>query len=360
MSQIKQLFSSLSARFGRVSTAQKIFFVQNLGIMMKAGIPLAEALDALHAQITNSKFKAIILGLRETIEKGNPLHEGLAQHPRVFGNLFINMVKSGEVSGNLEQSLIQIHRQMKKNHQLISKVRGAMIYPIIVLVAMTGLGVGTIIFVVPKLTEIFEEAEATLPLATRILIKVSNLLVENGLLSALIFVGVIFLIWRLLALRAGKHCFETLILKMPIIGPIIKKINIARFARTLGSLLNTEIPILESFQITAQVFKNLHYREALLIGQEQIKKGLSVEESLRDFSQLFPPVVTQMVSVGEKSGALDKILEELANFYEEEVDQIMTRLPSIIEPILILVLGGAVGGMAMAVIMPMYSLAQQI
>jgi len=277
MFSLKQFFTSLNARFGRVSVSQKIFFIQNLGVMVKAGIPLSEALDTLHTQTTNPKFKAIILELRETIEKGSPFYKGLANHPKTFDDLFVNMVRAGEISGNLEQSLIQIHRQMKKNHQLTSKVRGAMIYPIIVLTAMTGLGIGTIVFIVPKITAIFEEAKATLPLATRILIKVSNLLTEHGLVIALILIGTAILIWRLLALDKGKYLFEALIFKMPIIGPIIKKINIARFARTLGSLLNSDIPILKSFQITARIFKNLHYQEALLTAQEQIKQGQTVK-----------------------------------------------------------------------------------
>ena len=281
-------------------------------------------------------------------------------HKKLFGELFINMIKAGEASGKLEDVMEQLFVQMKKDHEIIAKVRGAMIYPSIVVTLMLIIGTLVIVYVVPTISTVFLELNVELPLATRILIGISNLAVNYGIFF-LIGLGISIAIFiRVIKTPQGKINLHRVLLKLPIVGPIIKKINIARFCRTLSSLLKTDIPIVQSFEITSKILGNMVYRNALIDSKEKIKKGISIQQSMQPYSDIFPPVVLQMISVGEETGSLDNILEESAIFYEEDVSQTMETLPSLIEPILMVVLGVGVGGMAVAVMMPLYSLSEAI
>jgi len=343
-----------------VPLAEKLFFIQHLGIMLKAGISLSTALKTLAKQTTNKRFARIIADISRNVEKGVSFTESLKPHEKIFGQLFINMIESGEISGKLEEVLKRLYLQFKKNHELVSKVKGALIYPIVILIAMSGIGTFMMIAVVPKITAMFKDFNAELPLATKLLIKFSDSLVANGLLYLVALIVVILTIVQLIKTKRGRYAFHGLLLKLPIFSPIIKKINLARFARTTSSLLKTDIMIIKSFQIAANVLGNVHYRQALMEMSDKIKKGGTINEVVANYPKLFPPVVAQMIAVGEDTGELDYILEELAEFYEGEIDQTMNNLPAIIEPILILVLGLVVGGMAVAVIMPMYALTSVI
>ena len=343
-----------------VPLAEKLFFIQHLGIMLKAGISLSTALKTLAKQTTNKRFARIIADISRNVEKGVSFTESLKPHEKIFGQLTINMIESGEISGKLEEVLKRLYIQFKKNHELVSKVKGALTYPIVILVAMGGIGTFMMIAVVPKITAMFKDFNAELPLVTKLLIKFSDSLVANGLLYLVALVVVILIIVQLIKTKRGRYVFHGLLLKLPIFSPIIKKINLARFARTTSSLLRTDIMIIKSFQIAANVLGNVYYRDALMEISDKIKKGGTINEVIANYPKLFPPVVTQMIAVGEDTGELDYILEELAEFYEGEIDQTMNNLPAIIEPILILALGLVVGGMAVAVIMPMYTLTSAI
>lgn len=346
------------ARFSRVPLKEKLFFVQYLSVMLKAGISLSAALKTLTKQAENKFFAKILKEISGEVEKGVSFAESLRPYKKIFGELFINMIEAGEVSGKLEDVLNQLYTQLKKQHELISKVKGALTYPVIIIIAMAGIGTFMIVFIVPKITGMFKDFNAELPLPTKILIAVSDGLVNNGLLSAIIFSAVVLTFIQILRTYKGKYYFQAILLKLPIFAPIIKKINLARFARTVSGLLKTDIMIIKTFQITASVLGNLHYRKALEEMGEKIKKGSQINEIVASYPQLFPPVVYQMIAVGEETGELDNILSELAEFYENEIDQIMSNLPSIIEPVLILLLGCGVGAMAVAIIMPMYSITQ--
>lgn len=351
----KNLFYKLQ----RVSTTDKMFFAQHLQIMIKAGIPLSKAIRTLSLQTTNKKFVQILLDIHNNLEKGQTFTMALQKYEKVFGELFINMIRSGEISGKLEEVLIQLFIQLKKRHELVSKIRNALIYPVIVICAMLGIGTAMIVFVVPKITDIFNDVNAQLPLATRLLINVSNAINKHGLVvGATIFISIVVFI-KLLRTHKGKYVFDIVILQTPIIAPIIKKINLALFSRTISSLLKTDIPIVDSFKITAAIMKNSRYKKEFLEVAEEIKKGVSITEAMSHHEEILSPIVMQMISVGEETGTLDEILDEIAVFYEEEVSEIMANLPSILEPILMLVLGAAVAFMAVAIIMPMYSLTQQ-
>lgn len=347
-------------KFSRIPVSEKLFFVQHLGIMLKAGISLSTALKTLSKQTSNKKFSGIIGDICKNVEKGVSFTESLKPHEKIFGQLFVSMVESGEISGKLEEVLKRLYIQFKKSHELVSKVRGALTYPIVILVAMSGIGIFMMLAVIPKITGMFKDFNAELPMATKLLIKFSDSLVANGPLYLASLIVLVLLLAQFVKTKQGTYIFHGLLLKLPVFAPIIKKINLARFSRTISSLLKTDIMLVKSFQITANVLGNVYYKDALNEMSNKVKKGGAIHEIIANYEKLFPPVVAQMIAVGEETGELDFILEELAEFYEGEIDQTMNNLPSIIEPILILVLGLVVGGMAVAVIMPMYTLTSAI
>lgn len=347
-------------KFQNVTTTDKMFFCKHLSLMIKAGISISKSLKTLALQTNNKGFSFILNDICKKVEEGESLAKALQRHEKIFGHLFINMIKSGELSGKLEEVLEQIFIQLKKSHELVSKVRNALIYPIIVVIAMFGIGIAMIVFVIPKITAVFKESDAQLPFATKILIAISDTLAQHGVISFLSFIIVLVIIIKLLRTNIGKKFLSNFCLRTPIIAPITKKINLARFSRTISSLLKTDIPIIESFKITSEVMGNTKYKKGISNISEDIKNGISIKEAMTKYDNIFPPIILQMVAIGEETGSLDKILDEIALFYEEEVQEIMNTLPSILEPILMLLLGGGVAFMAVAIIMPMYSLTQQI
>jgi type IV pilus assembly protein PilC len=356
LDSLKHLFKVRS----RVSVANKIFLVQQLQIMTKAGVPLTSALMTLSDQAASKALKEMLHTVGESVEKGKTFAEALRPHTEAFGELMVNMIAAGESSGRLEEVLGQLHVQMKKDHAIVSKVRGAMIYPAVVVVAMVVIGTGMMIFVIPKLTLIFKESNVDLPIATKVLIVVSDFMAANALLiipAALILVS---LFMAAIHRPAGKKIWHWVLLKAPVTGPIVRKVNMARFARTVSAFLHTDIPIVQTLQTTANVLGNVHYQEALRQAAVEVGKGTTLSDSLRASPELFNPTILQMVAVGEQAGSLDDVLVEAAGFYEDEVDQTMTSLPQILEPILMVGLGVAVGFMAVAVIMPLYKLAEAI
>ncbi|PIT90708.1 MAG: hypothetical protein COU22_00710 [Candidatus Komeilibacteria bacterium CG10_big_fil_rev_8_21_14_0_10_41_13] len=356
----KFYFLEKLGQIGTIPIKEKIFFVQNLQVMIKSGLALDKALSALAEQTANKRFKKIIKDMATSTEKGISFTDTLKKHEKVFGEMFVSMVKAGEISGRLEDVLQQIYIQIKKLHELKSKIISALTYPVVVIVAMIGIGIGMIIFVVPKITSLFAQVEAELPLATKILIGTSDFILNNGLLVGFLSIAIIFLIVFTLKHEKTKYYYHWFFLKMPVFGPIIKKINLAKFCRTLSSLIKTDIPIIKSFEITSQTLGNRLYRKFLYSSTDELKAGVTITEVLKKNPKLFPPVIVQMASAGEETGSVDSVLSELAQFYEDDIDQIMKTLPSIIEPILILVLGSGVALMAIAIIMPMQTLTQHI
>jgi type IV pilus assembly protein PilC len=344
-----------------VPLAQKIFFTENLRVMVKAGLSISEALGTLALQAESKFFSKIISLVKEDVESGKTLANSLEKFPKVFPNIFVNMVSIGEVSGTLEQTLEEVTQQMKKDYKLRSKVKGAMTYPIVILVAMLGITTGLMTFVLPKLLDIFKEfGDIKLPLATRMLIFTSDFIQAHGLwvLVGAVIAVTVFIMWS--KTNGGRKIIHAAILILPIIGPIAKKVNLARFSRTLSGLLKTDIPVVKSLTVTSDVLNNVHYHQSLLEAAELIKKGETISNSLGEHPKLYPPLIVQMVMVGERSGNVDSMLADIAEFYEQQVDNVLDSLSSIIEPILILMLGGMVGGIALAVMMPMYSLTQSI
>lgn len=346
--------------FQKISATNKIFLLQNLSVMVRTGVPLADALATLAETTRNKKLKNILSDVQKKIKEGKNFSESLEVYQESFGELFINMIKAGEASGQLDSVLKELYVQTLKDHQLVMKVRNAMTYPTIIVIAMLVIGSFMIVFVLPNITNLFRELDVELPLATRILIAISDFFQNNGLAVLISFLVIIAVLAKTISTQKGKLILDTILLRLPIVAGIIKKINLARASRSLSSLIKTDITIIETLQITSRVLGNSLYKKALMESAEQVKKGNKIADIFKNYPQIFPPNIIQMVSVGEETGSLDDILENLAAFYEEEVYNTMENLPVIIEPVLMILIGVGVAGIALAILMPMQSLTQVI
>jgi len=342
-----------------VPFTQKMMFAYHLQTMTEAGLPIVNALKVLSEELESKNMRTAVKGIKEEVEKGKQLSEALALYPKIFPPVYISMIAAGESAGKMEEALRQISTQMKKTHELLSRVRGAMIYPAIILLAIVGIGLEMVIFVLPKIIIMFNDFDAELPLATRVLVATVNFTQNYGIYASVGLVGLITLGIYLMHRPNIKKIIHITNLRLPIFGEIIKKINLARFSITLSSLLQSTVPIIEAVKITASVQSNVTYHDNLLIAAEELKKGDPLSETLGRHKLTFPPMVTEMIMVGEQSGKIEKMLTEIADYYGDEVDSTMKNFSSIIEPVIILILGVMVAGVAVAVIMPMYSLAQQ-
>jgi len=346
--------------FGRVPLVEKMFFARHLSLMVKAGFSLNKALSVLALQTKNRRFSVAILKMEADVRGGTAFGDALAKYPNIFSDLFINMVKVGEVTGNLEENLKILAIQMKKDHELFSRVKSALIYPCVILVAMLGIGAAMMIFVMPKLISVFEELNAELPLMTRIIIGISRFMTNQWWLVIILLAGIIFGVRFVLKTPAGRDLLDRAILKAPIFGNISKKINSARMARTLSSLIESGVSIVKALEITANTMTNVFFNRAIFAASQEVQKGTSLSKNLVLYPDLFMPIVTQMIQVGEETGTLGEITKRLAEFYEEEVANITKGLSTIIEPILMIIIGVAVGFFAISMIQPMYSMMNAI
>ncbi len=344
--------------FGRISFVQKMLFVFHLQIMVKAGLSIVAALKILSEEMENKKLRVIIGEIKTEVEKGRQLSEVLAQFPKVFPPIYVSMIAAGEAAGRLEESLSQVSNQMKKSHDLTSHIRGAMIYPAVVFSAVIGIAIEMVVFILPKILVMFEDFKSDLPFATKALIAIVKFTQSYGLeMLAGIIILVIICVW-LYKKRNIKKAVHRVMLHLPIFGSIIQKINLARFTLTLSALLESTIPIVEATKITASVQSNLIYHDSLIEVSEKLKTGENLSKILTNYHNIFPPMVTEMIMVGEEAGEMEKMLKELAEYYSNEVDNIMRNFATIIEPVVIILLGLMVAGIAVAVIMPMYTLAE--
>lgn len=348
-------------KISSISLDEKIGFVENLSIMLKSGIPLTRAMQILVKQTVNFRFKAVIADIASQVEGGRSLAEALGKYDKIFSNIFISMVKVGELSGNLDKSLEYLTIQLHREADLKSKVRGAMIYPSVIVAAMLIIGILMSIFVLPKLTSVFKEfGNVDLPFMTKVVIAVADFMSAHAIIMILFMIGSIFGLVLFYRTYQGQKSFDWFSVRMYVIGNIVRKINLARFARILSSLLKSGIPIVEGLEVAGNSLSNIPYRELILKASSQVRLGKNLTETLSKDERLFPILVVQMLEVGEESGTVEDMLGQLAVHYEEEVDTIMKNLSSIIEPLLLLVIGGIVGVLAMALISPIYSISQNI
>ncbi len=345
---------------GGVKIIDKIMFAKNLGTMIDAGLPLARALSVMERQTRNKKFKKIINELNSDIGKGSALSEAMAKHNDVFSTLFISMVKSGEESGSLTQSLKVVSAQLEKAYQLTKKVRGAMIYPAIILSIMITIGILMLIYLVPTLTATFRELNVNLPTSTKMVIWFSDFLKNNVLINLVVLLVAGVGSYLFIKTEKGKKILDTLVLRIPVISAIVKDLNSARTARTFSSLLSSGVDVLVAVRITQDVIQNSYYKKVLKEAEVNIEKGDPVSNIFLKHENLYPVFVGEMVSIGEETGKLSEMLKNVAQFYEDEVDQKTKDMSTIIEPFLMVVIGIGVGFFAISMLGPMYSLADAI
>ncbi len=343
-----------------VSMHDKIIFARSLGSMIDAGLSMSHALAVLERQTKNFTLKKTIKELIDAISKGQMFSQGLAAHPKIFPPLFISMVRAGEQSGTLSSSLISITSQMESSYNLQRKVRGAMVYPVIILGIMVLIGILMLTYVVPTLMKTFTELRVELPLPTRVVLFASNLILHQGLLLiVLIFiVGTLYYLWA--RSKKGKEFIHFIILKIPIIGEIVKEVNAARTARTLSSLVDSGVDIVEGIKITRDVLQNVHYKKILGMVEEAINRGEPISKVFEANTKFYPVFVGEMVAVGEETGKIGEMLRNVATFYENDVTERTKDMSTVIEPFLMVVIGAGVGFFAMAMISPMYSLVDVI
>ena len=338
-----------------ISIVDKMFFARNLSVMISAGLPFTRALEALSQETANPRFKKIINQLNASVLKGKSFADSLREHQPVFGDLFINMVEVGDISGKLARILGLLANQMKKDHSLRKKVRGALIYPAMILIVLATIGALMMIYVVPTFTQTIKELGGDLPLSTRIIIGLSDFFLNHKILLAVGLLTTITLTVFIARTRQFKNTFGRIILKMPLFGPLVKKVNTARFCRSLFYLITAGIPIIRSLEITASVLGNPVYRQAAQKAIAEIQKGQPLNKILAEHPYIFQPLVIQMISVGEETGKLSGMLLRLALFFEEEVSNTTKNLSTIIEPILMVVVGLIVAIFIISMLQPIYS-----
>jgi type IV pilus assembly protein PilC len=344
----------------RVKMADKVAFAKNLGSMIEAGLPLTRALSVIQRQSRSVKLKEVTVALSENINRGGSLSTAMSEHPETFSQLFISMVKSGEESGSLTKSLKAVGSQLEKSYLLTKKIRGAMLYPAIVISIMILIGIAMLIYVVPTLTATFKDLNITLPLSTRSIIFVSEFLKNHYLLSFLLFAFVVGgTIWFKRSVK-GKRFFDTVYLHLPIISQIVKEVNSARTARTLSALLSAGVDFLVAIRITGEVVQNSYYKAVLKTAEANVEKGKPISEVFIAEGKLYPVFVGEMVSIGEETGKISEMLENVAVFYEEEVEQKTKDMSTIIEPVLMVFIGIAVGFFAVSMLQPIYGLVDAI
>lgn len=343
----------------KVSLQDKVIFSRQFATMINAGVPIVQSLRILEEQSESKKLKVVTADVAKQVEGGATLASALAAHPDTFNQIYINMVKAGEVGGILDQVLDRLATQQEKDAEVVSKVRSAMIYPAVITTATVSAFFFLMTVIVPKLSSIFENAGAELPIYTKIMLLISHFLVSYWyIVIGGAVAGVIGFI-RFQKTVNGKRIIDKLMLKAPIFGPILVKVNVARFARTFGSLMASGISVLDAIQSTKTALGSTVYQDELAIVAQKVKNGRPMSEQIRA-SKNFPAIVGQMLSVGEETGQMDTILLKLAEFYEKEVDTVVSGITSIIEPILIIVLGGMVGFIVISVFGPISNIGTSV
>ena len=342
--------------FNRVSVAERMIFARNLSVMVAAGLPLARSLEILSQESKNKKFKEVLLAVASSIKGGTNFSESLAEFPKIFSSLFTAMVASGERTGKLEEALKLVAHQLKREYDLKRKIRGAMIYPAVIIFAMMVIGILMLIFVVPTLISTFQELNIELPLTTRIVIGISNFFINNLILSIVLFLVFIFLIYSAVKNEKIKRFIDSVLLKIPVISSLVKKNNAARTCRTFGSLIGSGVEILEALAITHDVLQNHYYKNILNEAKRRVEKGEPVSKTFIENSKLYPSLVGEMMAIGEETGKLSEMLFRLAIFYEGEVGQATKDISTVIEPVLMIIVGVIVGLFAVSMIQPLYGI----
>jgi len=349
-----------NSKLTTVKEYDKILMSRNLGAMLGAGLPLSRSLAVLERQTKNPRLSATISQVSSDVRKGETLHASLAKHPKIFSDLFVAMVRAGEEGGDLPTSLKVVSEQMERMYDLKKKIRGAMIYPSIILIAIFGIGVVMMIVVVPTLAQTFKEMDTELPKATRLVIAVSDFLVTYTVVALGLIVVFFGMLYAAARSPTGKRALDFVLLHTPVIGGMAKEVNAARTSRTLASLISSGVDVLTALDIVREVIQNSFFRTVVESAKVGVAAGEPLSAAFARREDLYPAFVGEMMAVGEETGQTADMLKRLALFYEEEVDRKTKDMSTIIEPFLMILIGGAVGFFAYAMITPIYSLSQAI
>ena len=351
----KQPILAVNINFKGTGLVEKVVFAKHLSLMIKSGVVISEALKILY-QGAQGRFKNTIGEIYNSVKAGRSLSRSLARYPKIFSDFFIGAVYAGESSGNLGQSLENVANELKKEKELNDKIKSALVYPVIILIAAFVMSLFLAFFILPKIIPLFEGIKMKLPWTTRLLIAFSHLVELYGTFMIIVVVLFIFTFVWLLRQKFTQPFFHKIYLKLPIVKEIVRQANLARFARTLGTLLSSGLNIVEALDITAKSTTNWYYRQALLAVSKGVSKGNKLSLSLTKYKAYFPDMLIRMVSIGEESGKLQETLLYLADFYELEVDNSTKNLSTIIEPLLLIIVGLGVGFLALSIITPIYSI----
>ena len=349
----------LKLNLGRVSRKDIVVFSRQLAVMLNATVPIVQSLRIMQAQTSNPLLKTMCRQMADDVDGGLQMSAAFAKHPQAFSRFYVAMIRSGETSGRLDEVLTYLADQMEKDYDLVSRIRGAMIYPIFIISALVAVGIIMMVFIIPRMGVMLQETGAKLPMATRILIGTSNFMINYWwLLAAVVIGGGIFL--RLyLKTKGGRVAWDNLKLRIPIFGMIVSKIIVVRMTRSLSTLIRGGVPIGTALQITSEVVDNAAFRDLLEGTIDEVRDGNSITTRFSD-SKLVPKIVSEMMSIGEQTGKLDDILDRIATFYDREVSALVANLTALIEPMIMVLMGVGVAMMVAAVLMPMFEIANSI
>lgn len=341
---------------GKIETKDLVVFTRQFATMIDSGLPLVQCLDILSSQQENKTFKEILVKVKESVESGSTFADALAKHPKAFDQLFVNLVAAGEIGGILDTILNRLAAYIEKAMKLKKQIKGAMVYPITIMsIAVIVVGV-ILVFVIPTFAKMFADFGGELPAPTKIVIALSNFLSKYIVVIIAAFYGIIWLIKKYYSTPVGQKNIDRWALKAPIAGPLIRKVAVAKFTRTLGTMVSSGVPIMDGLEIVAKTAGNKIVEEAIYSVRQAISEGKTMAEPLAACG-VFPPMVVQMISVGEATGAMDTMLNKIADFYDDEVDDAVSAMTAMMEPLLMVFLGTTVGGLVVAMYLPIFKLA---
>ncbi len=355
----KDLFENVSFLQPKVKNADIILFARQFSTMIDAGLPIIQCLDILYTQQGNVTFRKMLKEIKESVEGGATLAEALKKFPKHFDDLFVNMIAAGEAGGILDAILRRLAAYMEKTAKLNAKVKGAMTYPIVTLLVAVAVLAVILIFVIPVFEEMFADFGGELPTATKIVVAMSDMVKSKALYILIAIIIGVFAFKKFYSTEKGTAVVDDLILKFPVFGDLLRKVAVAKFTRTMGTMLASGVAILEALDIVAKTAGNKTIEKAIYDVRSGIAEGRTMADPLAE-SNVFPPMVCQMISVGESTGALDAMLEKIADFYDEEVDQAVENLTSLIEPFMLVFLGVTIGGLVVAMYLPIFKMAGAI
>ena len=340
--------------FKRISLRDIVLFSRQLSIMFSSRVSLVEALVTIASQTKNLEFRERILDLSREVEGGSAFSKALSRHPQIFSSFYISMVKSGETSGKLSESLSYLADHLEREYHLVSRLQGAMIYPSLVIMVASVVLLLMIFFVIPQLTKVFQEAGQPLPIVTQLVIGLSLFLRKWGFLFIGLLAGLVIFVLRYIKTLEGKENFDKISLRLPLIGDLLKMVYLSRLAENLSTLISGGLPIAQALETTGEVVGNTVYKEIIFLTRDEVRKGEPISSVLRRYPEAFPPMFCQMTLVGEKTGTLEKTLLNVVDFYQKEVNMSIDNLLSILEPVLIIFLGVIVAGLMVSVLLPLY------